>query len=152
MSTTTEAPERKRWLPNRRSDSKKKIDWGLVALMSFIAFICVGVVVFIFFCVRNIERERASTRSSLIANTKDLYGVHVTILSVNKPRASFSIFNGDCIYVDDIVESEGGDWTFVRGAEQLDRAKVTVKSDSASAATCPARPLSDDLDRLADGG
>lgn len=152
MSTTTEAPVRQTWLPNRRSESKKKPPWGLIAVLSIfvVGFVCL--MIFLAGTIREEDRQLEATRESLIANTKDLYGVHLTIRTVEPTWASFSIFDGDCIYVADIVKSKDKGWTLVQRTEELDRANVTIKSDSAIAADCPARPLSDDIDRLANGG
>jgi cytochrome b subunit of formate dehydrogenase len=150
--STTEAPERQTWLPNRRSDSKPKKNWALVAFLSIFAIFFTGLFIWAGSTISDQDRQLEATRESLIANTKDLYGVHVTVRTVTTAWASFSIFDGDCIYVADIVESQDAGWTLVQGTEELDRAKVTIKSDSASAADCPAKPLSNDLDRLANGG
>lgn len=153
MSTNEEHKvARKTWLPDTQSSRKPERDRGLIFLLSTFLIVMTIMIVIGITQLNNQKNKREEVRSSLITNTKGLYGVNVTIRRYSPDWASFSIFDGDCVYVADVVRAKNDEWTLVRGTEELDRAKVTIKSDSAEAANCPAKPLSNDLDRLANGG
>lgn len=153
MSTNEEHKvTRKTWLPDAGTPRKPKRDWWAIATLAsiiaiFLFALTIGVV-----AIQDRDRRNDEIRSSLTSNTKDLYGVHVTVRRGYSNWGSFSIFDEDCIYIADVVQADNGERTFVRGTERLDHARVTIKSDSAVAADCPAKPLSDDLSRLANGG
>lgn len=159
--STTETPGRSTWLPDRRSASKpkKKSVPNYVSYLTCAAVAVALVVGGLVVATRsNGSSEERQARTSLVDNTKGLFGVHVTVEEVRfQPRtevqeADFSIFDSDCRYTADITQAKNKEWTLVQGTEVLIAAKVTIKSDSAEAAACPAKPISDDLDRLANGG